>query len=105
MHINTDAENAGNDSAAQAAAQLRCPLMTQMNNHADAAGPPQLVLNLKHSAKMAPLQLTLGAVYNLLQAVLSLMLCRRLCILALHCLSSLTGTLHEVGTCHKLPNG
>ena len=84
---------------------LHCILIILMNHHADAAGPPQLVLNLKYSAEMAPLQLTLWAVYSLLQTALSLMLCQRLCVLALHCLSSLTGTLHEVGTCHKLPNG
>ncbi len=95
-----------NDDAAQAAAHLHCPLMTLMNHHADDdAGPPRLLLNLKHSAEMAPFQLTLWAVYSLLQAVLSLMLCQRLCVLALYCLSSLTGTLHEVGICHKLPNG
>ncbi len=77
-----------------------------MKHHADdAAGPPQLLLNLNHSAKMAPLQLTLWAVYTLLQTVLSLMLCQRLCILALRCLSSLIATLHEVGICHKLPKG
>jgi len=76
-----------------------------MNHHADAAGPPQLLLNLKRSANMARLQLTLWAVYSLLQAVLSLMLCQRLCVLAVHCHSSLTGNLQEVGICHKLPNG
>lgn len=93
-----------NGDAAQAAAHLHCPLMTLMSHHADAAGPPQLLLNLKRSANMAPLRLTMWAVYSLLQAVLSLMLCQRLCVLALHCLS-LIGTLHEVGISHKLPNG
>ena len=96
---------ARNDNATQAAANLHCPLMTLLNHHADAAGPPQLLLNLKYSAKMAHLQLTLWAVCSLLQAVLSLMLCQRHCVLALHCFNSLTGTLQEVGMCHKLPHG
>ena len=79
--------------------------MTLMNHHAVAAGPPQLLLNLKYSAKMAPLQVLLWVVDSLLQAVLSLMLCQRLCFLGVHCPSSLTGTLQEVGICHKLTNG